>query len=85
MNLLNILNNFVTLRTLNILAICGKIESADELAVLAPVTWSIISSKLAITTKKSNTFHPDKKYPFPKVNIFKTHSIIKMILNTKFI
>lgn len=36
LNLLNILKSFVTLKTLKILAICGKIEIAEDVWDLAP-------------------------------------------------
>ena len=36
LNLLNILKSFVTLKTLKILAICGKIDIAEEVWDLAP-------------------------------------------------
>ena len=61
LNLLNIRRSFVTLITLKILAIWGRIDMADELDVLDPVYYRIMSKILAITTKKSNKFQPDKK------------------------
>jgi hypothetical protein len=44
-----------------------------------------MSRMLAIITKKSKIFHPDKKYPFPKVHNFKTASMMKIKLKAKFI
>lgn len=83
LNLLNIRNNLVTLKTLKIRAICGRIDKALDWLLLVPVLASIISKTDAITTKKSNIFHPDKKYALPKALNFKTISQINIILNTK--
>jgi hypothetical protein len=73
LNLLNILKSLVTLKTLKILAICGNIEIAEELPVFNPVYDMIISRILAMTTKKSNTFHPDRKYDLPSAKNLSTN------------
>jgi len=44
-----------------------------------------MSRILAITTKKSKIFHPDKKYAFPKEHNFKTAYMMKIKLKQKFI
>ena len=59
--LLSNLNNLVTLMILMILAICGPTlmtlsEFVDMLAIM-------MSRKLAETTKRSNRFQPELKYP----------------------
>ena len=61
LNRLNILKSLVILNTLNILAIWGSAESDEFCSLLTPAKSNIISSIEALTTKKSNIFHADRK------------------------